>query len=290
MLCGGMLDADHLRAPQPASALAAVRHWGLGLLLIAALAAGCAHSSTKGNRGGSFEVMPTPATPLFLNGPMALLLTNAEGFRARALLESPASSAAGSRLAGELIIRGSKLLFAPEPVKVAKKQPRPEDAAFVWDVNDNRGYVLNEPLQAYAPISSSRQYTNVTIGAALNSGAPEKVDGHPCQATEVTVTASDGAATLFQVWRAKDLKGLPLRIHCPSNGVPLTLTLTKVRLEAVPADLFLPPNGFTKYSSPEAMMTEMALRRVNLSRKQIYQTQEADEPGARGTRMPDRSY
>jgi hypothetical protein len=233
--------------------------------------------------------MPTPVPPLFLNGPMALLLTNAGGFRARVMFGSGAPSQVPRTTAGELMVQGGKMLFAPEPTIVAKNQPRPEDSAFVWDVNENRGYLLNEPLQAYAPISSSRLFTNITAGAAINSTSPDKVAGHPCQATEVTVTASDGVATVFQVWRATDLKGLPLRIQCPSGGVPLTLTLSKVRLGAVPNDLFLPPNGFTRYESPEAMMTEMALRKVNLSRKQIYQTQESDEPGNRDNRQPTRS-
>jgi len=219
---------------------------------------------------------------------MALLLTNADEFRARVVFESTVPSQATQRTAGELMVRGSKLLFAPEPTGVAKKQPRPEDTAFVWDVNEHRGYLLNEPLQAYAPISSSRQFTNVTAGAALNNASPEKVAGHPCQAAEVTVTASDGVSTVFQVWRATDLKGLPLRVHCPSNGAPVTLTLSKVRIEAVPNDLFLPPNGFTKYDSPEAMMTEMALRRVNLSRKRTYGAQEPDELGNRDNRQPTR--
>jgi hypothetical protein len=189
------------------------------------------------------------------------------------------------------MVRGSKLLFAPEPTIVAKRQPRAEDTAFIWDVNENRGYMLNEPLQAYAPISSSRQFTNVTTGAALNNVSPEKVAGHPCQATEVTVTASDGVATVFRVWRAADLKELPLRIQCPSGGVPLSLTLSKVSLGAVPNDLFLPPNGFTKYESAEAMMTEMALRRVNLSRKQFYNTPgpDVDEPANQLNRAPTRS-
>jgi hypothetical protein len=210
---------------------------------------------------------------------MALLLTNADGFRARIVLESASPPHPTQTAAGELMVRGSKMLFAPEPRKVAKKQPRPEDSAFVWDVTENRGYLLNDPLQAYAPISSSRQFTNVTAGAASNNASPEKVSGHPCVQTEVTVTASDGVSTGFQVWRATDLKGLPLRIQCPSNGLPVTLTLSKVRVEAVPNDLFLPPNGFTKYDSPEAMMTEMALRRVNLSRKRVYETPEPEAPG-----------
>ncbi len=263
---------------------------GCGLLLIAVLAAGCASSSSKADRGGGFQVMPTPMAPLFLNGPMALLLTNAEGFRARVVFEGATPYPANRPTAGELIVQGSKLLFAPEAVKVAKKQPHPEESAFVWDVNQNRGFVLNEPLQAYAPISSSRQFTNVTAGTAVSGAPAEKVSGHSCAASEVTVTASDGVATVFRVWRAPDLKGLPLRIQCPSGGVPLTLSLSKVRLEAVPNDLFQPPNGFTRYESAEAMMTEMALRKVNLSRKQIYQTQDLEQPGTMNNRTPTRPY
>jgi hypothetical protein len=288
MFCGDMCILNHLGTPRLAMRMAGIPGLGLGLLLVATLVAGCASSSSKGDRAGGFQVMPTPTTPLFLNGPMALLLTNAEGFRARVVLEGAGISQASQTTAGELMVRGSKLLFAPEPVKVAKKQPRPEDSAFIWDVNESRGYLLNEPLQAYAPVSSSRQFTNVTAGTPLNNASPEKIAGHLCQATEVTVTASDGVATVFQVWRAADLKGLPLRIHCPPGGVPLTLTLSKVRLEAVPNDLFLPPNGFTKYDSPEGMMTEMALRKVNMSRRHTSQTPDFDEPGSRDSRMSNR--
>ena len=288
MLWANMCIVYHLKAPRSATRLAGIPCLGLGLLLVAALAAGCASSDTKRDRAGGFQVMSAPMTPLFLNGPMALLLTNAEGFRARVVLEGAGISQASPTTAGELMVRGSKLLFAPEPVKVGKKQPHPEDSAFIWDVNENRGYVLNEPLQAYAPISSSRQFTNVTVGPASNNASPEKVSGHLCQATEVTVTASDGVATGFQVWRAADLKGLPLRIHCPSGGVPLTLTLSKVHLEALPSDLFQPPNGFTKYDSAEGMMTEMALRKVNMSRKRIGQPLDFDEIGSPDTRVPNR--
>ena len=289
MFRGDMFILNPLRARRPALRSAYMRCFGPGLLLIAALAAGCSSSSTKAVRASTFQVMPTPAIPLFLNGPMALLLTNADEFRARVVFESAAPSGVTQTTAGELMVRGSKLLFAPEPTIVAKHQPRSEDTAFIWDVNESRGYLLNDPLQAYAPISSSRQFTNVTAGAALNPAAPEKIAGHLCQATEVTVTASDGVVTVFRVWRATDLKHLPIRIQCPSGGVPLTLTLSKVSLGAVPNDLFLPPNGFTKYESPEAMMTEMALRRVNLSRKQFYNTPDIDEPVNQLNRAPTRS-
>jgi hypothetical protein len=101
------------------------------------------------------------------------------------------------------------------------------------------------------------------------------------------VTASDGAATFFQVWRATDLKGVPLRIICPSNGMPMTLTLSKVRLETVPADLFVPPNGFSKYDSVEAMMTELAMRGMNLGRKPFYPTEDLPRTGDRESPIPN---
>src|ERR1035438_896420 len=138
-----MFMLNYLRALGPATRLAQIRFSGPGLLLIAALAAGCASSSTKGDRGSGFQVMPTPLTTLFLNGPMALLLTNADGYRARVVFESASPPQTTQTAAGELMVKGSKMLFAPEPRKVAKKQPRPEDSAFVWDVNENRGYLLD---------------------------------------------------------------------------------------------------------------------------------------------------
>ena len=113
----------------------------------------------------------------------------------------------------------------------------------------------------------------------MNPAAPEKVAGHPCQPAEATVAASDGSATVLRLWRATDLKGLPVRITCAANGTPLTLTLSKVRLEALPDDLFLPPNGFTKYDSAKALMNELAARQQNYKRRPTYQTEEV-EPGS----------
>ena len=102
------------------------------------------------------------------------------------------------------------------------------------------------------------------------------------------MTAADGMTTAFRVWQATDLKNLPLRIVCPSGGLPMTLTLSKVRLEAVPDDLFAPPNSFTKYESSEAMMAELFLRKHNLSRKQVYQPVETDPATGTNERAPTR--
>jgi len=256
---------------------AGIRVSGLCLLLIAALAGGCAHSH-KHPSGAAAEA-PAPQPPAFLNGPMALLLTNVDGFRARAELAGGASAKGAEPVAGELMGRGGKLLFAPAPGSSAGKRSHTAGFAFIWDVTANRGCLLNDPLQAYAPIPANRRFTNVTVGTALNGAAPEKVSGHSCQPAEATVAASDGSATVFRLWRATDLKGLPVRITCAANGTPITLTLSKVRLETMPEDLFLPPNGFVKYDSAEGLMNELAARQQNLKRRPTYQTEQG-EPGS----------
>ena len=270
----------------PELRLAGVRTLGLCVLLIAVLAAGCSSSGKKAGRAGAPIRLPKP--PVFLNGPMALLLTNMESFSAHAVLESGAPANGVELAAGELLGRRGNLLFAPGTGKNAGKRTRAEDFAFIWDVAANRGYVLNDPLQGYAPISYGRLFTNVATSTTLNNAATENVAGHPCHPVEVTVAANDGTASVFRVWRATDLKGLPVRITGASDGTPLTLTLSKVRLESVPNDLFQPPTGFTKYDSAEALINELTTRQASNKRRPTYQINDQDQFSTPETRSPGR--
>lgn len=267
---------------------AGIRASGLCLLLIAALAGGCSHPQKPGRGGGAVEGFSVPKPPTLLNGPMALLLTNTQGFRAHAVLEGGASAKGVQAIEGELMGRGGKLVFAPGPDGSSGKRSPSGGSAFIWDVTANCGYLLNDPLQAYAAISGNRQFTNVAVGSAVNGAAPERISGHPCQPSEATVAASDGSVTGFRLWRATDLGGLPVRITRASDGSPLTLTLSRVRLETVPDDLFLPPKGFMKYDSAEALMNELAARQQNLKRRPTYQTEEGEPGIGEDGRVPTR--
>jgi hypothetical protein len=220
---------------------------------------------------------------------MALLLTNAEGFRAHVALTGGSAGRPGESVAGELMSRRDKLLFAPEPAATGGKRARAEDFSFIWDVSEGRGFMLNGPLQGYAPVAAKTRFTNVVASAARITSPPEKVAGHPCQQAEVKVCSSDGTATVLCVWRATDLKGVPLRITGAPPGTPPALNFSKVRMESPPDDLFLPPDGFTKYASAEAMMTELTMRQQNHKRKPGYEPPPSDEVGARDVHAPNRS-
>jgi hypothetical protein len=220
---------------------------------------------------------------------MALTLTNVDGFRAHAVLEGPPSSATRPDIiAGELMGRSGELFFAPEPGTPADKHSKVEDSSYIWNVVENRGFLLNGPLQAYAPMSSNIRFTNVVVTGGGNNAAPEKVAGHMCQRSDVKVEASDGTETLLQIWRARDLKGMPVRVTCNVNGKPFTFGLSKLRLESPPNDLFVPPADFTKYTSAEAMMNELVARQQNQKRKRGWEPPSSDEVGARDVQAPGR--
>jgi hypothetical protein len=193
-----------------------------------------------------------------------VFFTNSGGFSAHVTLETEDLVTRQNGGSGQLYCLGSKLFFAPEPKGADGKPAREAGFGFIWDGATNSGYVLSDALQAYAPVTSALHATNVVVQA---KGLGDKSGSQGSEFSEITVQMSDGNNPKFQVWRAMGLKGLPLRITTVTNTIAFTLRLSNVRLGAPPADLFVPPNGFTKYSSPEAMVDELAARKLNLRRK-----------------------
>jgi hypothetical protein len=254
-----------------------------------ALSAGCAHSEKhKREEASTAGGIPAPTAPPFVNGAMALVLTNVDGFRARAVLEAPPTGNRNNTIAGELMGRGGKLFFAPGPGASADKHSRAEDFSYIWNVEENRGFLLNGPLQGYAPVSSSTPFTNVVVASGGNNSAPEKAGGYLCQKSDVKVMASDGTESELHVWRARELKGMAVRVTGTVNGAPLTLGLSKIRFEPPPEDLFVPPADFTKYTSAEMMMNELVARQQNQKRKRGWEPPPSDEVGAGDVHAPGR--
>jgi hypothetical protein len=179
-----------------------------------------------------------------------------------------------------------KLFFAPEPGAPQERHSRAEDFSYIWNVEENRGFLLNGPLQGYAPIASSTHITNLSVAVGGDDSAPERVGGHSCVRSEVRVISSDGAETPLQVWRARDLKDIPIRITRTGNGPTRTLSLSKIRFEQPPADVFVPPTDFTRYSSAEIMMTEFVARQQNVRRKRGWQPPPSDEIGVQNPNSP----
>jgi len=230
----------------------------LAAALLALLCAGCAHSGAGSET--VFTRVVTPATPVFLNGPAALILTNAGNFSARVTIGQAPSLEQPHPLEGELLVRGAHLLFAPIPSEDEEKQLSIGRFSFVWDVASNSGFVLSEGLQAYAPVTGKTHPTNLVFQAGTAAG--REVSGM----VDALVQMSDGTTVLFRVTRAASPPGFPVHITAVTNSPLLDLTLSKIRPGIVPSDIFSPPAGFARYPSPEAMADELALRHQNLRR------------------------
>jgi hypothetical protein len=232
------------------------------LLLIAFLVAGCSGSGQS--RRSNYSRIVTPLPPAFLTGPAALLLTNSLGFSARAEI-LPLRSGIQPTSAGELLQRGSKLLYAPESDEMTDTHRQPGGYSFIWDVAQSRGFVLSEALQGYAPLVSALHVTN--LETTLGKASAQRFAGHPCEPVTVSAFSPDSPVASFEVWRAIDLHGFPVRIESATNLNTYLVNFSKIRLEAPSADIFSPPDGFTKYETPEAMADELAARQHNLKRR-----------------------
>jgi hypothetical protein len=196
-------------------------------------------------------------------------------------METRPSSNRTPAVSGELLGRGSKLLFVPEGAASGRRGPRRGGFSYVWDVAEGRGYVLNEALQGYAPIASTLRFTNAVAKPGAGGSAPERIEGHLCEQQELVVSSSDGAAAEFRAWRAADLNGFPMRITWATNSTSCVLSFSKLQLEAPPGELLSPPDGFTKYESVEAMMNELLLRQTSGRRR---------FPGGPGGLEPERGW
>jgi hypothetical protein len=229
------------------------------IMVLALLTGGCAHESRREEPvpGVGQGVLPGP--PVFLTGPAVMLLTNAGGFTARVDMSSvPAGQP--RPLSGQLVARGSRFFF--EPGLKSRGPARAGQFSFIWDAASNKGYILSEALQGCAPIASAVWFTNLVVQDAPTAAG--KVAGYRVEQSTVVVAASDGKLSRFGVSRARDLGGLAVRINSIGDPAPFTVTLSQIRLELPPEMAFLPPDGFTRYESEEAMMNELVSRQQSL--------------------------
>jgi hypothetical protein len=195
-------------------------------------------------------------------------------------------------LGGYLTGRGGKLLFTPEASGAKGKRMREAGISFIWNVAEERGYMLSEALQGCAPISSSVGYTVAASAPAPGQPAAGNVEGHACEAQDVAVTGSDGSTTSLRVWRAADLKGLPVQIAMQPDLAKPVFHLSKIHQATPSPEIFVAPAGFTKYHSVDAMMSELKVRMQSMKHKSPPGGPEGEHgpPGGGSNNNPTRSY
>ncbi len=229
------------------------------MLLAGAVVAivGCASKTPKEVFHAGDEIPPD-----FLSGPAGVLLTNLEGFSAK--VDSSLPSLAGDlhTVSGDLLEREGRLIFQPASRAKNKKALLEGGMIFIWNEAAHAGYVLSDPLQAYAPMPPGVQGTNIVWGS--DAAVQEEANGHPCRRLEAVVACNDGSTARFMVWQAEDARRLPVRIRSVAGTREFTLNFSNIRLELPAPELFAPPDGFTRYGTAVALMNELILRQTEL--------------------------
>jgi hypothetical protein len=236
---------------------------GMFVALVTLLLGGCAHSG-RGDHADEVWREPVAEIPAFLKGPAAILLTNSDGFQGRVTMEKTTSSSRGENISGDLMGLGPKLMFVPHTHDSGGKHGRGGGLSYIWDVSENRGYILSEPLQGYAPLNSPVRLTNIVVQERMTKEPLERIQGHPCEQFQALVSSSDGKETTLKFSRATDLKGFPLRIDSTNSSPGFTLNFLSLRLQTPPLEAFRPPEAFTRFETADAMMSEILRRQQSI--------------------------
>lgn len=240
------------------------------LFLMGAVFCGCSTSHHAGPVYRAGDENP----PDFLTSPVAMALTNLNGFSAHVISTVKTGDEPAQTKSGELLARDGRLLFQPA-LNLKKKHLQAEGGLFyIWNTVDHSGYVLSEALQGYAPITPDVVATGpLTI---TRESIQEVIDGQPCHKCEAAVSLASGRSVLLTLWESDQTGHFPVRIEAVNGLQRTTLDLSDVRMEYPPQDLFLPPDGFTAYENGARLMNELILRDASYSKKS--QIPESDEP------------
>lgn len=217
--------------------------------------------------------------PEFMTGPISVLLTNLDGYSARVTVSTPQAEGADRTVTGDFLEREGRMIFQPDVGLKGKRARAASGMMFMWDANRHSGFVLNDPLQAYAPVSSRYLPTNVVIDPG--SAREELIDGHPCRRVEVTVLSAEDAPSRFLVWQDEDAKHFPIRIQSASRLRPTTVSFSDLRIELPSAELFAPPDGYTLYASGVELMNELILRQTSLATRTEHSLDDEPDRGSR---------
>jgi hypothetical protein len=244
----------------------------LGLTAITLVVTGCSGPSIEDKSGRLNEFFEAPA---LISGPASALLTNVNGFSAHVELVE-----GDKKMTGLLLGKGTLLLLANERGLKHPSKKRPGDQTyFIWDAAQGTGFVVNEPMQGYATLSSSSQITEVSSKEL--DGVFDTIDGHRCRQSTALISLKSQNAAEFSIWKAADLKNFPMQIK--GNNGQLKARFYDVRLEAPSSGVFVPPANFTLYTNSEMMLSSLIERQTRSKLKPATQWDDDHLANPQGT-------
>jgi hypothetical protein len=199
----------------------------------------------------------------------------------KALEKSPAFSAKAdvcvsgkadpspSAAKGTVEFQGGNLRWLVQLGDIRSAQLSQNARAVVRQINGDRFLLItrSDEKANYLILSGAHAYLEQPL-ASLRlspSKAPvltERIEGQVCSKETFRAVRSDGVTNEVLVWRAKDLKNLPVQIQLHDSGETVQVRFRDITLRSIPPGQFRVPAGLTKYSSLEDLVQSVLLDRV----------------------------
>jgi hypothetical protein len=230
---------------------------GRGLLFGVAftlLLSGCAAHRGHQPELNEADGLKVAQPPLFLSGPAALLLTNADDYTAQLTVSQ--TNGLAEPLTGKLFQKEGQLLFVPSTDSPTSRGGWGGSFRFLCNAKEGGGLVISERLRGFATWTAPAQYRGVSQAGPVTI---DQVDNQPCVVQSFTVTAGDSRPVEARVWRTEGGAGPPARITCAESeaGSALIVQLTDLNPDPLSPELFEPPAGAVKFESAAAMVREL---------------------------------
>jgi hypothetical protein len=224
--------------------------WILVFVGLGIFGGGCASDPDKEFGKELMRIVPAEP-PTFLTAEVASLF-GAANFSARVEVQKGLPGS-GPAMLGELSGRNGSLFFVADHQR--GKRGLAGGLSALWHAPSQTAYLFNEPLLGYAPIRHSG--TNGPV--EVTQVGEEEMAGERCRKSVI----SNGAVPTLIVWRSIAKQDLPIRVQGTNSSPGVTVTLSRVRMEAPPPQLFELPTGFKAYASTDEMMSELVRRRTD---------------------------
>jgi hypothetical protein len=174
-----------------------------------------------------------------------------------------------SAASGTLIYSDGKMLWQAKVGEIKSPQFTESAAALFKRVNGDRVSLLTRPDRHtnYLILSGAKACVTAVLPAVQFVGKKvplkkEVLDGHACIGEKLTAACADGSWTELLVWRARDLKNLPLRVQMRGSGGVLTLRFSAVQLRPVAVERFQVPGAYAQYGSIEDLVQSVLVDRM----------------------------
>jgi hypothetical protein len=141
--------------------------------------------------------------------------------------------------------------------------------AIVRQINGDRFVLLTRSdLHAnYLVLPGADAYLEQALPELKSSGnkipaVSEKIEGRACSRQAQRLVQANGSVIEVVVWRAKDLKNLPVQVQMTESGEKIQVTFRDIQIGAIAPDEFRISGGLSKYNSMEDLMQAVVLERM----------------------------